>query len=152
MRFSRPALLLVLVAALPLAASAQVTPASAPVARPKPAQLPADSMELARKYAIWLYTARADSMLAHMDSASKAQPNMMRTIEDGSAQLAMNAGTEVIVLEEKFITRNGNRQYWRKAQFTNMTEPFLLRIVMNAKGQMAGMGMSPASQAPPIDP
>ena len=154
MRLGRSTFLIALlfVAALPITASAQSTPASAPAARPKPSQLPADSMQLARKYTIWLYTARADSMLAHMDSASRAQPNMARMIEDGSAQLAMNAGSEEKVLEEKFITRNGNRQYWRKAQFSNMSEPFLLRIVMNAKGEMAGMGMGPASQAPPIDP
>ena len=109
-------------------------------------------MQLGRKYVMWLYTARADSLLAHMDSASKAQPNMARMIEDGSARLAVSAGTEEQVLEEKFITRNGNRQYWRKAQFSNMSEPFLVRIVMNARGEMAGVGMGPASQAPPIDP
>ena len=152
MRHNCPALLLALVISLPMAASAQATPASAPATHSATAQLPADSMQLGRKYVMWLYTARADSLLAHMDSASKAQPNMARMIEDGSARLAASAGTEEKVLEEKFITRNGNRQYWRKAQFSNMSEPFLVRIVMNARGEMAGVGMGPASQAPPIDP
>jgi hypothetical protein len=152
MRLSPPAVLFALALALPLAASAQVTPASAPTPRPKPAQLPADSMELARKYTIWLYTVRADSLLAHMDSGSRAQPDMAKRIEDGAAELAMRAGTEQKVLEEKFITRNGNRQYWRKSTFSNMTEPFLLRFVMNSRGQIAGVGMGLASEAPPIDP
>ena len=105
MRHSPPAFLLALFAALPVAVSAQAAPV--PAARPKPAQLPADSMQLARKYAIWLYTASADSLMAHMDSASKAQPDVLKMIENGSAQLAASAGTEEKVLEEKFITRNG---------------------------------------------
>ena len=109
-------------------------------------------MELGRKYAAWLYTARADSVIAHMDSASRAQPGVAKSIQDGAAQLAVGAGTEDKVLEEKFITRNGNRQYWRKAQFSVAPEPMVIRIVMNAKGEMMGMGVNPASQTPPVDP
>jgi hypothetical protein len=152
MRLSSPTLLLALTLTLPAAAWAQASPASAPAARPKPAQLPADSMELGRKYTTWLYTTQVDSIIAHMDSASRAQPGVAKSIEDGSAQLAMSAGSEVKVLEEKFITRNGNRQYWRKATFSNIAEPFLLRLVINSKGQLMGMGMGFATQAPPIDP
>ena len=109
-------------------------------------------MELGRKYAVWLYTAQADSVVAHMDSASRAQPGVTRSIQDGAAQLAVMAGNEDKVLEEKFITRNGNRQYWRKAQFSIAPEPMVIRIVMNARGEMMGMGMNPASQTPPVDP
>jgi hypothetical protein len=152
MRANPTTLLLALSLALPAAVSAQASPASAPAARPKPAQLPADSMELARKYTIWLYTTQSDSIIAHMDPESRTRPNLKSMIEDGTAQLAMSAGTEQKVLEEKFITRNGSRQYWRKATFSNMSEPFLIRLVMNSKGELAGMGMGPASQAPPIDP
>lgn len=109
-------------------------------------------MELARKYTLWIYTVQTDSVIAHMDSASRAQLGMARNIEDGVAQLTVSAGSEEKVLEEKFITRNGNRQYWRKAKFSIADEPMVIRIVMNAKGEMMGLGMNPASQTPPIDP
>jgi hypothetical protein len=109
-------------------------------------------MELGRKYALWIYTVQTDSVIAHMDSASRGQPGLAKNIEDGAAQLAMSAGSEESVIEEKFITRNGNRQYWRKAKFSIAPEPMVIRIVMNAKGEMMGLGMNPASQTPPIDP
>ena len=134
------------------AAGAQSPLAGASAPRPRPAQLPADSMALGRKYAQWLYVAQVDSLMAHMDSASRAQPGLAAGILNGSAQLAANAGTEQKVLDETFITRNGNRQYWRKAQFSNAAEPFVVRIVINARGEMMGMGLNPASQTPPIDP
>ena len=150
MRPASACLLVALTVVVSSAATAQAP--TAPSARPKPAQLPADSMAIGRKLSLWLYANRADSILAHMDSASRAQPNVAKSIEDGAAQLALNAGTEQKVLDEKFITRNGNRQYWRTAQFSSLSEPFLLRIVMNANWEMTGVGMGLASQAPPIDP
>jgi len=152
MRFNAPSLLLALVVAVPSSTHAQAQPASPPAARPKPAQLPRDSMEIGRKFVIWLYTVQADSIIAHMDSAGRAQPGAAKNIENASAQLALGAGSEEQVLEEKFITRNGNRQYWRKAKFSNSPEPIVMRIVINAKGEFMGMGMNPFSQTPPADP
>ena len=114
-------------------------------------QLPADSMELGRKYTMWFYTGMADSLLAHMDSASRADMTVER-IQQAMLNVATRAGNEVSVVEEKFITRNGNRQYWRAAKMDIMEEPFLLRWVITPRGEIAGVGMGPLSQAPPIDP
>lgn len=114
-------------------------------------RLPADSMELGRKYTLWFYTNLPDSLLAHMDSASRARMTIAE-IEQTMAQVAIRAGNEVSVIEEKFITRNGARQYWRTAKMDIMEEPFLLRWVITPKGEIAGVGMGPLSQAPPIDP
>jgi hypothetical protein len=50
------------------------------------------------------------------------------------------------------VTRNGRRQYWRKAKFSGIAEPFLLRWVIVAPGTIGGLGTGPASQAPPVDP
>jgi hypothetical protein len=114
-------------------------------------RLPADSMELARKYTMWFYTGMADSLLAHMDSASRA--NMTKEqFEQAMLQVAARAGNEVSVIEEKFITRNGARQYWRAARMDILEEPFLLRWVITARGKIAGMGIGPLSEAPPVDP
>jgi hypothetical protein len=151
----RPTLRIALLAVtllLPVALPAQASPASAPAARPKPAQLPADSMARARKWTFWLYTTQSDSLYAQMDSGAKAVTGSPRALDNNSAELAQRAGSETKVIEEKFITRNGNRQYWRTASFSNLAEPLLVRFVMNAKGQLMGIGMGLASTPPPIDP
>ena len=114
-------------------------------------QLPADSMELARKFTTWFYTGQADSLLAYM--VNERQPPV--TVDDIQQQMlavATRAGNEVSVIEEKFITRNGARQYWRTSKMDILTEPFLLRWVITPEGKIGGAGTGLASQAPPIDP
>jgi len=114
-------------------------------------QLPADSMELGRKFSTWFYTGMADSLHAYMTAEGQAD----MTVDDIQRQMltvATRAGNEVSVMEEKFITRNGARQYWRTSKMDVMTEPFLLRWVITPDGKIGGAGMGPASQAPPIDP
>jgi hypothetical protein len=123
--------------------SAQVLPAQQ--------RLPADSMELGRKFTQWLYTIQADSLLAYWLQDDE-QPMTAADIERAGLQIATRAGNEVSVIEEKFITRNGARQYWRTAKMDVLEEPFLLRWVISPEGRIAGIGMGPASQAPPIDP
>jgi hypothetical protein len=135
--------------ALPSAVTAQE--AAAP--RPKPAQLPKDSMEIGRRYSQWLINGVADSLLAHFDSAGKTRAAEARAaIDRTTIQIAAQAGTESKVLEEKYITRGGRRQYWRTSEFSNMTEPLLIRFVISEKGEIMGSGVGPKSQAPPIDP
>jgi hypothetical protein len=142
---------ILLLSAVPAVASAQAaTQTGAPAPRPKPAQLPADSMERARKFTQWFYNNQHDSLLVQVDSANKAQARQQLT--QNLVQLSERAGTEVKVIEEKFITRNGARQYWRTAQFSTLDEPILLRWVMGPKGEYNGMGLGLLRQAPPIDP
>ena len=114
-------------------------------------QLPADSMELGRKYTTWFYTGMADSLLAHMASENRANMTVER-IQQAMLTVATRAGNEVSVVEEKFITRNGARQYWRTAKMDIMEEPFLFRWVITPQGEIGGVGMGPLSEAPPIDP
>lgn len=113
-------------------------------------RLPADSMELGRKYSMWFYTGMADSLLAHMDSANRSTMTVAE-IEEVMSRVAARAGNEVSVVEEKFITRNGARQYWRASKMDILEEPFLLRWVITPKGEIGGVGIGPLSQAPPID-
>jgi hypothetical protein len=108
-------------------------------------------MELARKFTTWFYANQADSLLAYM--TGDAQERMtVDDIQRQMLQVAARAGNEVSVIEEKFITRNGARQYWRTSKMDIMPEPFLFRWVITPEGKIAGAGMGPASQAPPIDP
>jgi len=64
----------------------------------------------------------------------------------------LRAGTEEQLISERWVTRLGKRQYWRTAKFSGMTEPFLVRWVVVAPGKIGGLGLGPASSAPPIDP
>jgi len=107
-------------------------------------------MERARKFTKWFYSNQLDSLVAQVDSANKVQARSQ--LVQNLMQLAEKAGEEVSVIEEKFITRNGQRQYWRPAKFSTMDEPILIRWVMTPKGEYGGMGLSPLRNAPPIDP
>ena len=151
MRRTHLALFLAIVA-LPASASAQATPAGAPAVRPKPKQLPPESLDRAHRFTAWLYTNQTDSLFANLDSASQRELKTPKALEESVAQLAMRAGSEEQLLEERWVTRNGNRQYWRKAKFSGIAEPFLVRLVIVAPGTLAGWGFGVASQAPPIDP
>ena len=62
------------------------------------------------------------------------------------------AGSETQLVEERWVRRNGKRQYWRKGVYSNASEPILLRLVILPDGALGGIGLSPASQPPPIEP
>jgi hypothetical protein len=140
-----------LLIAAPLAAQ---TPAPA-AATPAPAvrqKLPNDSLEMARKYAGWIWSNQFDSLIAH-SVPEGATPEARQRLAEQTPQIAARAGIEQSVVEERWVRRNGNRQYWRVARFTDFTdEPLVLRLVIMPDGKIAGMGFGPLSQVPPIDP
>jgi hypothetical protein len=131
----------------PLAAQ---TPAPAAPATPVVRQkMPDDSVALARKYVAWLWSNQIDSIIAVSDNPPA---DYRQRMVDQLASIAARAGTEQSVVEEKWIRRNGNRQYWRTARFSDFTdEPLVLRIVMMPNGKIAGLGFGPLSQVPPVD-
>lgn len=146
--FSR---LVLSLAVLMLCTSTRASAQTSPTPAPKPAQLPADSMEIGRRLTQWMYTAQADSVISLMDADTRAHVSKAEILEN-SRQLALRVGSETKLIEEKYITRNGNRQYWRVASFSNFAEPVVIRFVITPKGELIGMGMNPLSKAPPIDP
>jgi len=113
--------------------------------------LPADSLELGRKYAFWFLTGAVDSLTAHMTPDVAQALGGRAGLLDGHTMVATRAGIEVRLLEERFAWRNGQRQYWRRMQMSVLEEPFLLRFVLRADGSIGGLGMGPASAAPPVD-
>jgi hypothetical protein len=142
--------LLTLACAAPLTAQTPDAQASAPLTRP--AALPADSLELARKYTQWFYAAQYDSLIAHHAEAARKDSDLPNRLRQSHDELANRAGKELWVNDEKFITRNGKRQYWRTATFSAFSEPLLIRWVIGSSGEIMGLGMGPNSDAPPIDP
>jgi hypothetical protein len=133
----------------PAATPAPATPTTAVAAR---AALPADSFEIARKYTRWFYEGQTDSLVAHHVTDLQQRGSLASQLLDDRARLKEHVGSEVAVLEEKFITRNGRRQYWRTAKFSMFEEPVMIRWVIEPDGRISGLGMNPKSQAPPIDP
>lgn len=125
-------------------------PAAATVATPPPS--PTDAMMRAgRQFAVWILNNQIDSVVARMapgDNVEEARTHLTRLVQD----IAMRAGSEVKVVEERMIKRNGRDQYWRTAEFERAPEAVLLRIVVTPQGQYAGVGIGLASNPPPIDP
>lgn len=112
---------------------------------------PIDSLARARQYTAWLYAGQADSLLAHSTDETRAQfaepPGYGRLSET----IAHRAGFELAVLDETWKLRNGSCQYWRTARVSGMEEPLLVRWVLDPGGRIAGVGLGPLSQAPPVD-
>jgi len=127
-------------------------------ASPAAAQTPAavrpagiDSMALARKWTKWFYDGSVDSLVAAHEAGART-PELKQSLERNYLQLTSIGGAEVGVVEEKFVKRNGNTQYWRTANFTEFkAEPLMLRWAVNKNWEIIGIGLNPASQAPPID-
>jgi hypothetical protein len=139
--------------AAPAGAQAPAVSKDAPTALAKPAQLPADSMDLGRRYTRWLYAGQVDSLVArHTADARADTARLAASLRSALADLTARAGTETQVVEERFVTRNGRRQYWRTARFSSFAEPVMVRWIILPSGEIMGLGMNPASQAPPVDP
>jgi hypothetical protein len=115
------------------------------------AQAAPDSLALARQYTQWLYAGMADSLVAHMSADAATEPDPRAAWMQRSQMIADRAGLEMQVVEETWKKRNGRWQYWRTARFSGMDEPVLVRWVLNAKGEIDGIGLGPLSQAPPTD-
>jgi hypothetical protein len=146
--------------ALGLSLSAPLT-AQSPLPSPDPKPVAAmpqgsvnpmrDSLAHARRLTQWFYAGQADSLRAYIPDADR--PRFTNdVINERLMQLTGRAGTELEVIEEKFVKRNGQTQYWRTARFSLMSEPVLFRWVLDPTGHIIGQGMGPRSQAPPIDP
>jgi hypothetical protein len=129
---------LVLVFALPLTA--------------QEARLPADSMEIGRQYTKWFLAYEADSLWAHMTPEMQERHGSTDRLVEMMDQVALQVGTEVEVLEERYVTRNGKPQFWHTGLFSQLAEPIQIRWVIEPDGKISGAGINPASQAPPVDP
>jgi hypothetical protein len=135
-------------------AAAQTAVAASPAPRPAPrTPLPSDSVAIARKYATWFATAQADSIFNHLPAEAKAQIGSASALMEQFGQVTSHIGNEAQLVEERWVRRNGRRQYWRIARYTDFAdEPFVLRIVIMPDGGLGGLGMNPLSQVPAVDP
>jgi hypothetical protein len=110
-----------------------------------------DSLALARQYTVWLYAGQVDSLLAHSTDEFREEHVQEPSFTIMSGLIAERAGFEVEVVEETWKLRNGDCQYWRTAEFSAMSEPLLIRWVLDPAGRIEGVGGGPLSQAPPVE-
>ena len=115
--------------------------------------MPADSLAHARKLTSWFFAGQVDSVHAYMAPGDSGEQVSTDEIRATLERMTGRAGSETEVVEEKFVKRNGNTQYWRVARWTDFTdEPVVFRWAFNKSGRIIGIGFNPLSKAPPIDP
>ena len=144
--------LLGLALAAPLSAQ---TPPPAPAAATAPAIAPVtldyDSVAFARQLTDWFYAGEVDSLFAHSDAGLQANFPRDKWVEATGMWLT-RAGIETSLVEERWVKRSGIRQYWRVMNVSNFPDgAVMLRWALEPGKKIAGVGMNPASQAPPVD-
>lgn len=113
--------------------------------------LPGDSLTRMRRYTEFFLKGEIDSVWAHInESGRRAIPSRERVVEL-NALFRQQAGVEVELLEERFVWRGPARQYWRTMRTSLGPEPAVLRWVIGADGEIAGVGLNPLSAVPPAD-
>ena len=113
--------------------------------------LPPDSLALARRFAELFYAGEVDSLVARLSPESLEALGGRDGLISSIAQVSTRAGDEVSVVEERWNLRNGLRQYWRTSKMTQFPQDFLLRVNLGADGKVIGLGLGPASGAPPVE-
>lgn len=153
MRLFKSLAILALLAA-PVAAQTPA-PAAAPAAttpRPRPAKLDYDSLAFGRQFTIWFYAAQVDSLWAHTDSAMQASLGTKEGWNQRLSEFLERVGSEISLVEERWMLRNGARQYVRVFNGTEFTqEPVVIRWVLAPGQKVIGAGMNPLSRVPPAD-
>jgi hypothetical protein len=127
--------------------SATATGAPAPTVHPRVG----NEIELGRQYTALLYTAQFDSLFAHMSEELRTDMGSPDDMAAQFDQFTAQVGEEIKVIDEMVVMRNGSPQYWRTADFSMAPEPIMIRWVI-VDGEIRGIGINPASQAPPTDP
>ena len=140
--------------AAPLAAQtpAPAAPAAVPAPTP-PTKLDNDSLEFARQVTLWFYSGVVDSLWAHTSPEWQAAMESKDRWSAMFGDFIQRLGSETELVEERWMKRNGQRQYvrvLRAAEFS--AEPVAIRWVILPGKLLGGAGMNPLSRMPPADP
>ncbi|MBW8772204.1 MAG: hypothetical protein JF590_02745 [Gemmatimonadetes bacterium] len=136
----------------PAATAAATAPAPDPT-RVIPPKLDYDSLAFGRQMTMWFYSAEVDSLWAHTHPMMQQQMGSKEKWSEMVAQFAERGGMETDLVEERWVKRNGKRQYWHIFHASEFTqEPLMLRWVLEPGKLVGGLGLNPVSQAPAVDP
>lgn len=113
--------------------------------------LPADSLEFGRAATRWLVNGAVDSLWARVTPADRGIFASRDSLAQAVLGFAARAGSIQGKVEERFVWRGGQRQYWQTVNASNVPEPIVVRWVMRPDGRMSGLGINPVSNTPPVD-
>ena len=113
---------------------------------------PKDSLAFARRLSEWFFTGQKDSLWAHSSADVQKMLEKPDAYVSALNDLSGRAGSEEKVIEEKFVKRKGNTQYWRTSKYSMEAEPVMIRFAFSPDFRIVGIGMNKASEAPEIDP
>lgn len=114
-------------------------------------RLPADSMEIGAKYVGWILDSRADSMWSKMTPESQSRMQSVGNLKETMGQIHMQIGMHERTISERYWMREGKPQFWHTAEFSEIAEPVVIRLVIEPDGMISGVGINPESQNPPVD-
>lgn len=127
------------------------TPFAAAAQDAETPRLPADSMEIGAKYVGWILDSRADSMWSKMTPEAQGRIESVGNLKETMGQIHMQLGMHERTISERYWMREGKPQFWHTADFTNVPEPVVIRLVIEPDGRISGVGINPESQNPPVD-
>lgn len=115
------------------------------------APLPTDSLERGRAWARNFRAMRGDSLFANIPPGAPPPLSSAKELQGMIDEFFGVAGQPLDVIEERFVWRNGARQFWSTFNAANAPEPVIVRFNMRVDGKIGGMGISRASAPPPTD-
>lgn len=113
-------------------------------------RLPADSLDRIRRYTDWFLAGQLDSVWAHVNTRGRTAFTR-DALTERHGMLLQGTGGAFDTIEERFVWRNGSRQFWRTMRAPAAPENIVLRWVVGSDGEIEGMGLSLVSSTPPID-
>lgn len=115
------------------------------------AEMPADSMAIGNQYAEWFLDYDAESLREKFSDELKERLGSVGDMIDQMGQFFDQIGMQETVVSQRYCMRNGQRQFWHTAKFSDMDENVVIRFVIEPDGTITGIGINPESQNPPVD-
>ena len=144
--FARTLVLVTLVGAAAAApAAAQSVPAAGDTAAAKASPAPEApvSLDHARKLVDFFWAGQADSLWAQMSPTLREKVGSPGAITEKLLEVASRHGSEVEVLEETIVPRDGRFVYERTIQLENAPAPLLFLWTYDADGKLSDVNMRP---------
>lgn len=113
--------------------------------------LPSDSLTRARAYTRWFVNGETDSLWAVVVPGGSGPLSTRDALAGAQADFGARAGEVGKVLEERFVWRQGMRQFWTTMNASSAPEPVVVRWVLRPDGRIQGIGLSLASSVPATD-
>jgi hypothetical protein len=96
-------------------------------------------------------TGSTDSLWAVVVPGGTGPLASREALAGAQADFGVQAGMVGAATEERFVWRQGMRQFWSTMSASNAPEAVVVRWVLRPDGRVQGIGLSLASSVPPVD-